>query len=182
MPRSKPFVLHRLEELKNIVQKHPADLRLIKEISLLDTWPSVFPVGGSNLIICDTVDYWKTGCKEFPIEITKIPNLTTLNFGKCNLTYLPPEIGRLTKLEVLNLHENELTELPKEIGLLKNLKILDVSHNNLKLPIEIDNLENLSEITVGRNHMTDVGYVMSEITIQCRGRKNIVEYINKCYL
>ena len=93
--------------------------------------------------------------KCLPCTIGKLQNLSYLNLSDTkNLLRLPEEIGKLQNLKALDLNESNIKILPPSIWKLKNLECLDLrtsSENNLIVPEEIVDLENLTDLYADTN-------------------------------
>jgi len=101
----------------------------------------------------------------FPIDVTRLVNLTILEFPANELTGpIPKEIGKLVNLETFELYANQFSgSLPTEIGALVNLKFLGLAVNQFtgSIPASIGNLVKLERMNVGDNKFS--GAIPAEI-------------------
>lgn len=88
-------------------------------------------------------------------KLPKILPLVSLEVSG-RLKELPEDICQFSGLERLIVSYNELNTLPKCIGRLKKLRIVDISNNSLEEEPPFWMWENLEELELGRNRITNI--------------------------
>ena len=116
------------------------------------------------------------GLSDFPLEVTKLSQLTWISVNHNRLRRLPSELGNLSNLVGLSCGVNLIEELPSEIRHLKYLRVLRASDNELTtIPKEIGSLDGLRELALRDNHIVElpdeIG-LLSELTeLDLRGNE-----------
>ncbi len=87
---------------------------------------------------------------EFPVQITRLPNLTQLYVSDCSFSgNLPTHIGELKNLLVLDASNNYINGyIPTTIGLLSNLIQLELSNNFLSGTLPAQSLGLLQKLEI----------------------------------
>jgi Leucine-rich repeat (LRR) protein len=113
---------------------------------------------------------WNTNKLEVvPDWIGELGNLTSLSLASNELRSLPESLSHLTNLQSLNLFNNHITYFGRLDGL-GFLRVLQISKNEIvDLPIEIQNLRALNDLTVSGNRLNSIPEWISE----CRRLKRL---------
>ncbi|MBB6460506.1 leucine-rich repeat domain-containing protein [Flammeovirga kamogawensis] len=150
--------LYELNIIYNSVTKiedNALKIPTLKDIDFSNNLLEDLPSSISSLDKLEELDLSKNKFTTFPKEILNLTNLKVLNLSKNQLSSLPEEIGNLENLEELYLRGNPITELPDSFKNLKKLKILWCDDSKLKnFPKMLCEMTSLEEILINGEDMT----------------------------
>ena len=121
--------------------KEIGNLTKLEQLFIANGELAALPEEMSNLVSCTDVEIYNCPeMKEFPMAITRMPNLTLLNLAN-NRQWSSEEVlkgfkGLATgpsreKIQILYLNENNLEIVPREIKNMKKLGMIDFSSNRI---------------------------------------------------
>jgi len=95
--------------------------------------------------------------KEFPMEVSKLPNLKVLDLSRNKIKVIPDSLQLLAGLEELDLSSNKIEELPESIGEMVSLKKLSLNRNVIvNLPASIGKLKSLQILELWDNELDNL--------------------------
>ncbi|CAF1321431.1 unnamed protein product [Didymodactylos carnosus] len=123
-------------------------------------------------IFTETLDYSYRNLSSIPEELLnsdeKRVKIRSLQLNSNSLLTLPAEMfERFLLLTTLEISNNQIVQFPREICLLKNLKNLFVKNNcldDLSLPKEMEQLQQLEIVNFGGNRLKQYPYQLFQLT------------------
>ncbi len=130
-----------------VIQKQAKNAEALTELNFSGYKLPHFPLEFTKMTNLTQLFLPHNEIKTIPNEITQLTNLKVLSLGYNPLESFPPPILKMTHLEVLYLAGALLKELPKRFPVLKQLTVLDLSNNIFdQLPQEVCKLTSLKEL------------------------------------
>ncbi len=112
---------------------------------------------------------------QVPCSIAFFKNLQQLNLNENNLVELPESLGDLVYLKKLSVCKNKITLLPTRFSLLTCLKIFKISNNLLtSFPHVIRSLTDLKELDLSCNPLTTLSGIEQLEDLTFLSLKNII--------
>ncbi len=123
------------------IPKEIGYLTKLEQLFIANSEIETLPDEIANLISCSDVEIYNCPyMKEFPMAVTRMPNISLLNLAN-NRQWSPEEILKgfkglaagpsREKIQILYMNENNLEIVPKEIKNMKKLGMIDFSSNKI---------------------------------------------------
>ncbi|XP_067135342.1 leucine-rich repeat-containing protein 40-like [Centruroides vittatus] len=155
----------------NRLESLPYSVFELKELQFLSLQHNQLPELSddiSNLSLLEELDISYNKLKTIPPAIGFLSRVMVFNLSNNCLTSLPLEIGDMTAIRRLELTNNNLAVLPETIGNLLHLEQLYVQHNDLAYLPLFSNCNNLKELHVGHNKITEIPSDVLETLLNVR--------------
>ncbi|KAF7699510.1 Adenylate cyclase [Cucumispora dikerogammari] len=156
--------LKRLALNNNEISKIDASISYLKHISWLDLTRNKLKDLPSEMETLNLLGFGlsENKFKEIPSCVLKMSRLQKFGFFSNYLLKVPVELFNLKDLTKLDLSSNQLTEIPIEILNLKKLTWLNLSNNKLKKIPDFSCLEELEELGLGNNCLTELPFLTNK--------------------
>lgn len=161
-------------DIKNAWQSNRSDLHLDNRVKSLPPVLGLFTYL-NTLVLNDVV-----GNNTLPTGIGQLKNLTFLNVSGSHIETLPNEVEQLEKLETLNVSFTRLKEFPENIlARCPNIETIELRHTLITtLPLQIVEQENLKEIYIYGNQITEQFFVNLLASLKSKESRARSEHLN----
>ena len=137
------------------------------------------PESFSQLVLLKSLTLKNNNIEDLPLSLYSLNYIEQFDISFNQISQLDEGIGSFSELNDLNISANYINELPQSISSLTGLTDLDVSQNNLT-EFNLNNLDNLENLYIGGNYISNLDESFCEININWANHDNIVMNNHLC--